>query len=120
MLVAVRAMAPVAGIPPKSGEAILATPCATSSTLELWRSPVMPSATTAESMLSSAASSATVKAEGIKRQNVLGVEVGNGEGRQAARNAAEAGADGLDRQMEHELTARAGEHARRWRRGRAW
>ncbi len=32
-LVAVRAMAPVAGIPPKSGEAMFATPCATSSML---------------------------------------------------------------------------------------
>ena len=36
ILVAVRAIAPVAGIPPKSGEAILAIPCATSSTFELW------------------------------------------------------------------------------------
>ena len=39
-------------------------PCAISSTLELCRSPVMPSATTAESRLSTAASSATVNAEG--------------------------------------------------------
>ena len=65
MLVAVRAMAPVAGMPPNSGETMLAIPCATNSTLGLCRSPVMPSATTAESMLSSAASMATVKAEGI-------------------------------------------------------
>ena len=66
MLVAVRAMAPVAGMPPNSGETMLAIPWATSSTLELWRSPVMPSATTAESMLSSAASMATVKAAGMR------------------------------------------------------
>ena len=37
---------------------------------------------------------------GNQRQNVLGVEVGNGEGRKSAGNAAEAGADGFDRQME--------------------
>jgi hypothetical protein len=65
MFVAVRAIAPVAGIPPNSGETIFAIPCATSSTLGLCRSPVIPSATTADSMLSSAASSATVNAEGI-------------------------------------------------------
>ena len=39
MLVAVRAMAPVAGSPPKSGEAMLAMPWAISSTFGLWRSP---------------------------------------------------------------------------------
>src|SRR5581483_10611265 len=36
ILVAVRAIAPVAGIPPSSGDAIFATPCATNSTFELW------------------------------------------------------------------------------------
>ena len=35
MLVAVRAMAPVAGMPPKSGDARLAMPCAINSTFEL-------------------------------------------------------------------------------------
>ncbi len=35
MLVAVRAIAPVAGSPPKSGDAMFATPCPTSSTFEL-------------------------------------------------------------------------------------
>ena len=35
MFVAVRAIAPVAGSPPKIGDAILATPCATSSTFGL-------------------------------------------------------------------------------------
>ncbi len=43
-VVAVRAMAPVAGMPPKRGETILAMPCATNSTLGLCLSPVMPSA----------------------------------------------------------------------------
>ena len=47
-LVAVRAIAPVAGRPPNSGETMLATPWATSSTFGLWRSPVMRSATTAD------------------------------------------------------------------------
>ena len=64
MLVAVRAMAPVTGMPPNRGLAMLATPCATSSALELWRSPLIESATTAESRLSSAARIATVSADG--------------------------------------------------------
>ena len=62
--VAVRAIAPVTGMPPKSGATILATPCAMSSAFELCRSPVIESATTAESRLSTAASSATVIAAG--------------------------------------------------------
>ena len=49
MFVIVRAMAPVAGIPPKIGEARLAIPCAISSVLELCLSPMTPSATVAES-----------------------------------------------------------------------
>ena len=64
MLVAVRAIAPVAGMPPKSGTTRLARPWATSSTSGLCRSPHMLSATTAESRLSIAASIATVNAEG--------------------------------------------------------
>ena len=64
IFVAVRAIAPVAGIPPNNGEARLAMPCATSSTLELCLVPLMLSATTAESRLSTAARSATVMAEG--------------------------------------------------------
>ena len=60
--VAVRAIAPVAGIPPEIGEAMLAIPCATSSMLERWRPPIMPSATTAESSDSIAPSSAMVNA----------------------------------------------------------
>jgi hypothetical protein len=59
-LVAVRAIAPVAGSPPKSGEAMLAIPCAKSSTLELCRPPVSRSATTADISDSIAPSIATV------------------------------------------------------------
>ena len=62
MLVAVRAIAPVAGNPPKSGEAMLAMPWATSSTLESCRSPVMRSATIADISDSIAPSIATVMA----------------------------------------------------------
>ena len=43
---------------------MLATPCAMNSAFELCRSPVMESATTADSRLSTAASSATVIAAG--------------------------------------------------------
>jgi len=64
MLVAVRAMAPVAGIPPNRADAPFATPCATSSQFERCRRPVMPSATTAESRLSTPARNAIVKALG--------------------------------------------------------
>ncbi len=58
MFVAVRAMAPVAGMPPKSGEAMFATPWATSSMFERCLRPVIPSATTAERSDSMPASSA--------------------------------------------------------------
>ena len=64
IFVAVQRVAPVTGMPPNSGAAILAKPCATSSALELWRSPLIESATTADSRLSSAARMATVSAEG--------------------------------------------------------
>ena len=60
MLVAVRAMAPVAGRPPTSGDTMLAMPCANSSTFELWRVPLMRSATTADSSDSIAPSMAIV------------------------------------------------------------
>ena len=53
--VAVRAIAPVAGMPPNSGDTMFATPCATSSMFERWRPPIMPSATTADSSDSIAA-----------------------------------------------------------------
>ena len=64
MFVAVRAIAPVAGSPPNSGERILATPWATSSTFGLCLSPLMRSATTADMSDSMAPSMATVMAGG--------------------------------------------------------
>src|SRR5262245_39827372 len=64
MLADVRAMAPVAGIPPNMIDPILAKPWATSSQLERWRWPVIPSATWAESSDSIAPSRATVMASG--------------------------------------------------------
>ncbi len=57
---AVRAMAPVAGNPPNMGEAMLATPCAISSTFGLCLSPDMRSATTADISDSIAPNIATV------------------------------------------------------------
>ena len=63
-LVAVRAIVPVAQMPPNSAEPMLATPWATSSQLDRWRRPVMPSATTAESSDSMAPSSAKDRASG--------------------------------------------------------
>ena len=57
-------MAPVAGMPPKNGTTILATPCAISSVFELWRSPMTPSATIADSNDSIAPNMAMVNATG--------------------------------------------------------
>src|SRR5207245_7694224 len=61
MLVAVRAMAPVAGRPPNMGEKMLATPWPINSTLGLWRSLVMRSETTADMSDLIGPSIATVK-----------------------------------------------------------
>ena len=58
MLVTVRAMVPVAAIPPKNGTTTLATPCAISSWFGSCRSPVIESATRAQSSDSIAPSSA--------------------------------------------------------------
>src|SRR5665213_1306425 len=66
---AVLAMAPVAGIPPNMGDTQLAMPWATSSILDLWLPPIIPSATTAQSKDSMAASMATVIAEGKRSFN---------------------------------------------------
>ncbi len=61
-LTAVRAMAPVAGMPPNSDTAMFARPWPTSSRSGSWSSPsASPSATLAESRLSSAASAATAR-----------------------------------------------------------
>ena len=64
MLVIVRAIAPVAGIPPNKGATMLAAPCAISSVLESWRSPITPSATVADNKDSIAPSTAMVIATG--------------------------------------------------------
>src|SRR6266566_3001093 len=71
--VAVRAIAPVAGIPPNRGDAMFATPWATSSMLERWRPPIIPSATTAESNDSIAPSSAIVNA-GAASELMMAIE----------------------------------------------
>ena len=62
MLVAVRAIAPVAAKPPNSGATMFARPWPTSSWFESCRVPAMPSATTADSSDSIAPSIAIVKA----------------------------------------------------------
>ena len=62
IFVMVRAMAPVAGIPPKIGEAMFAIPCPISSVFELWWSPMTPSATVADSSDSIAPRTAMVTA----------------------------------------------------------
>ena len=59
-LAAVRAMAPVAGMPPNSTEPMLPTPCATSSMLQRWWPEIMESATTHDSSDSMAARMAMV------------------------------------------------------------
>jgi hypothetical protein len=76
MFVAVRAMAPVAGRPPNSGDRTLATPCAVSSTFGSWRSPDMRSATTAESNDSIAPSMATVSAGDNSVRTSCGLKAG--------------------------------------------
>ena len=64
MLVMVRAIAPVAGIPPKIGVTTLAIPWAISSVFESCLSPITPSATAAESKDSIAPNTAMVMATG--------------------------------------------------------
>ena len=61
-LAAVLAIAPVAGIPPKSPEKIFPSPCPISSALDLCVSPIIPSDTTAESRDSIPARMAIVNA----------------------------------------------------------
>ena len=64
MLAAVRAIAPVAGMPPNNADAIFPAPCATNSISERCFPLIMPSATTQESRDSIAASTAMVNAFG--------------------------------------------------------
>ena len=59
---AVRAIAPVAEMPPKNGQKKFAIPWPMSSWFESWRSSIMPSATIAESSDSIAPSIAIVSA----------------------------------------------------------
>ncbi len=66
IFVAVLAIAPVAGIPPKSGEKIFAVPCAINSIFDLCLPPIIPSPTTAERSDSIAARIAIVVAGLIK------------------------------------------------------
>ncbi len=67
--VAVRAITPVQGIPPKIPMAILAMPCPINSWLESCRSSIMPSDTTAESNDSIAPSTAMVMAAGTSERH---------------------------------------------------
>lgn len=84
-LVAARAIAPVAGMPPNRGATILATPWATSSMFERWRPPIMPWATTAESRDSIPPSSAIVKAGAASTVTVSSVTWGKvGRGKPAS------------------------------------
>ncbi len=81
-LVAVRAIAPVAGSPPNSGEAMFAAPCASSSALERCVLPIIRSATTADSRDSIPASSAMVMAAGARSTSLSAVRFGmDGQGR---------------------------------------
>ena len=82
MLAAVRAIAPVAGMPPNSAEPTLPMPCAISSVLELWWEATMPSATTQDKRLSIAAKMAMVKALGsiactVSKEKSGGVKEGS-------------------------------------------
>ena len=119
MLVAVRAMAPVAGRPPNSGDAMLAMPCAISSTFGLCRSPLMRSATTADISDSIAPSRATVSAgDEQRRDQARAWNFGTTSGGQPLRDAAEPGADRLDRQLEAPRRRACPPAAPRWSRAR--
>ena len=107
--VAVRAIAPVAGMPPKRPAAMFAMPWPTSSTLDLCRLPIMPSATTAESSDSIAAE----QRDGDGRREELAHPVER-DGRQARSrdrrvDLAEARADRLDGKAERRDGGRRGE-----------
>ena len=76
ILAAVLAMAPVAGIPPKSAEAIFPAPWATSSISERCLLLIIPSATTQDSRDSIAASTAIVNAFETEALMVLNLIAG--------------------------------------------
>jgi hypothetical protein len=71
MLVAVRASAPVAAMPPKNGAAMLPRPRPMSSASGSWRVPVMPSAITADSNDSMAPRIAIVNAGGRRSRSAV-------------------------------------------------
>ena len=98
--VAVRAIAPVAGMPPNSGAAMFATPCATSSMLDRCLPPIMPSATTADNSDSIPARSAIVNAGPTSAVTVGEGHAGERRTRNAGVDGAEPAADRLDRQRE--------------------
>ena len=77
MFVAVRAIAPVAGIPPKRGLAMFAIPWAISSVFESCFVPIIPSATTADSRDSIAARTAIEIAVGKSVVIVLILRAGS-------------------------------------------
>ena len=79
---------------------MFAMPCANNSTFELWRLPLMRSATTADSSDSIAPSIAIVSVGESSVRIRSGRKRGNLNLRQPGRNAAEAAADRLDRQSE--------------------
>ena len=76
ILVIVRAMAPVAGMPPNNGVIRLAVPCAISSVFDSCLSPVTPSATVADSNDSIAPNTAIVMATGNKSLMASQLRVG--------------------------------------------
>ena len=78
-LVAVRAIVPVTQMPPNRAEAMFATPCATSSQFDRCRRPLMESATTADSRLSIAPSSANASASGSTAIS-LSIEIAGSSG----------------------------------------
>ena len=101
---AVRAMAPVAGMPPNRGAMTLASPWPNSSRLGLCgAASLMPSATLAERRLSSPASSATANAGRHQLTELQSSEARQRRGGEAPREIADA------RRVE---TGHAGEHRR--------
>ena len=119
-MVAVRAMAPVAGRPPNIGETMLAIPWPMSSTLGLWRSLLMRSETTADISDSIAPSIATVNAGPSSPCTRPACNCGKRKVRQPAGNAAKARADGFDRQLEQERGQRGSQHGHNRARECGW
>ena len=76
ILAAVRAIAPVAGIPPKRAEPILPTPCATSSIFDLCFESIILSATTQDKRDSIAARIAIVNPSPATPLNVAKLKAG--------------------------------------------